>query len=186
MKFQENNWDTSSQTQKDEKHANAKNVILASSGNSGDRIRRAENEVTVAFTAGLTKRALHVGAHQNIVFDHVETNVGNGYNPHHGVFTAPVPGLYVFYTSVLADNDREVWCELIVNGAIKASVYARGTDGRHDQGSQALVIQLKQGDDIAVQNVAADDAIYGDPTIYSTFTGFLLQQDFSEAGNVVG
>jgi hypothetical protein len=55
---------------------------------------------------------------------------------------------------------------LIVNGAIIATVYARGTDGRHEQGSQALVIQLKQGDDIAVQNVATDDAIYGDPTIY--------------------
>jgi hypothetical protein len=37
-----------------------------------------------------------------------------------------------------------------------------------------------------VQNVATDDAIYGDPTIYWTFTGFLLQQDFSEAENVVG
>ena len=151
-----------------------------------NRIRRLENEDIVAFTAGLTKRELHMGAHQNIIFDHVETNVGNGYNSHHGVFTAPVSGLYVFYTSVLADNNREIWCELVVNGAIKASVYARGTDGRHDQGSQALVIQLNQGDDVAVQNVAADDAIYGDPTIYSTFSGFLLQQGLVDAGNIVG
>ncbi|XP_053399483.1 complement C1q tumor necrosis factor-related protein 3-like [Mercenaria mercenaria] len=151
-----------------------------------NRIRRADNEVPVAFTAGLTHSVLHAGAHQNIVFDHVETNKGNGYSPHHGVFTAPVSGLYVFYTSILAYNDREVWCQMVVNGVNKASVYARGTDNRHDQGSQVIIIQLQQGDDISVQNVAADDAIYGDGTIYSTFSGFLLQQDFSEAGTVVG
>ncbi|XP_045206763.2 complement C1q-like protein 4 [Mercenaria mercenaria] len=156
-----------------------------------NRIRRADNEVPVAFTpvaftAGLTHTIPHAGAHQNIVFDHVETNKGNGYNPHHGVFTAPVPGLYVFFTSILADNNREVWCQIVVNGVIKASVYARGTDTRHDQGSQVMIIQLQQGDTISVQNLAADYAIYGDGDIYSTFSGFLLQQDFSEAGTVVG
>ena len=151
-----------------------------------NRIRRSDNINAVAFTVGLSKTALHLGAHQNIIFDHVETNVGNGYNSHHGVFTAPVSGLYVFYTSVLADNNREIWCELVVNGAIKASVYARGTDGRHDQGSQALVIQLNQGDDVAVQNVAADDAVYGSTSFYTTFSGFLLQENLLEAGNIIG
>ncbi|XP_045206773.2 complement C1q-like protein 2 [Mercenaria mercenaria] len=149
-----------------------------------NRIRRSMNEAKIAFTAGLTHTFSHAGAHQNIVFDHVETNTGNGYNPHNGVFTAPVSGLYLFYTSVLADNNREVWCQVVVNGKNKGSAYARGTDGRHDQGSQAIIVQLQQGDDVAVQNVAADDAIYGSDGIYSTFSGFLLQQDYSQ--NIVG
>ncbi|XP_045206770.2 uncharacterized protein LOC123559013, partial [Mercenaria mercenaria] len=151
-----------------------------------NRIRRGENEVAVAFTAGLTHTFSHAGAHQNIVFDHVETNTGNGYNPHHGVFTAPVSGLYLFYTSVLADHNRIIWCQIVINGKNKASAYARGTDGRHDQGSQAIIVQLQQGDDVAVQNLDADDSIYGDQYIYSTFSGFLLQQDFSQSGSIVG
>ena len=152
-----------------------------------NRIRRADNEVTVAFTAGLTHSVVHVGLHQNIVFDHVETNLGNGYNPHHGVFTAPVSGLYFFYSSILTGNNEEVWCQIAVNGVQKGSIYGRGTDGRHDQGSQALVVSLQQGDDVAVQNIYNDHSIFGSTAeIYSTFSGFLLQQSFSQSGTIIG
>jgi hypothetical protein len=135
-----------------------------------------DNELTVAFTAGLSKSVDNLGAHQNIPFDHVETNIGNGYNPHEGVFTAPVSGLYVFHTSIFVDRNQEVFGELVVNGLIKASAYARSTDGRYDQGSQTLVIQIQQGDVVAVQNLIVKSELFGDPYIYSTFSGFLLQQ----------
>ncbi|XP_045206771.2 complement C1q tumor necrosis factor-related protein 3-like [Mercenaria mercenaria] len=158
---------------------NVEEVQKISVQSNVNRIKRSMNKATVAFTAGLTHIFDHAGVRQNIVFDHVETNLGNGYNPHHGVFTAPVSGLYVFYSSILADMDREVWCRIVVNGNNKASVNARGTNGRYDQGSQAIDVQLQQGDDVSVQNAAADDSIYGDAKIYSTFSGFLLQQDVS-------
>lgn len=139
--------------------------------------RRQSNQATVAFSAGLTNRFLHAGKDQNIVFDSVQVNIGDGYNSHHGVFIAPVAGTYVFHSSILADNDREVWCRFSVNGVHGDAIYARGTDGRHDQGSQMIIAQLNQGEDVSVQNIAADDAIYGDGSIYSTFSGFLLQGD---------
>lgn len=169
---------------RDGKPVSAENGVQKSSKMS-DRIRSIANEAAVAFTAGLSKTAQHVGAHQNVVFDHVETNIGNGYNPHHGVFTAPVSGLYVFFTSVLADHNREVWCNLVVNNVVKTSVYARGTDGRHDQGSQMIVTQLQQGDDVAIQNYEVDDAIYGSTFFYSTFSGFLLLQN-DDVNTIVG
>jgi hypothetical protein len=140
----------------------------------------------VAFTVGLTHLFLHAGPHQNIVFDHVETNIGNGYNSHHGVFTAPVSGVYLFYSSILSNNNGEVWCQIVVNGSYKASIYTRGTDGRHDQGSLAIIVYLHQGDDVAVQNLANDHAIYSDSYIYSTFSGVLLQQSFSQLGSILG
>ncbi|XP_060572135.1 uncharacterized protein LOC132730271 [Ruditapes philippinarum] len=151
-----------------------------------NRIRRVENEIMVAFTVGLTHHLFHAGPFQNIVFDHVETNIGNGYNSHHGVFTAPVSGLYLFYSSILSINDGEVWCQIVVNGNKKASIYARGTDGRHDQGSQAIIVYLHQGDDVAVQNIISDHVIYGDSQVYSTFSGVLLQQSFSQPGSILG
>ena len=153
---------------------------------SVNRIRRAENDVNVAFTAGLTHSILHAGPHQNIVFDHVETNVGNGYNPHHGVFTAPVSGLYLFYSSILSEHGAETWAQIVVNGVNKASIYARGADDRYDQGSQAIVVNLQQGDDVAIQNFFSGHAIHGDANIYSTFSGVLLQESFSQSGSIIG
>jgi hypothetical protein len=134
----------------------------------------------------LTAPFYHAGEHQNVVFDLVETNIGNGYNSHHGVFIAPVSGLYLIYSSILAAHGAEIWCQIVVNGVNKGSVYARGTDGRHDQGSQAILIQLQKGDDVAVQNHFKDHAVYSDGDIYSTFSGVLLQQSHFQDGSVIG
>ncbi|KAH3710148.1 hypothetical protein DPMN_069616 [Dreissena polymorpha] len=49
-------------------------------------------ERPVAFYATLVNTIEHVGDHQHIVFDHVITNIGDGYSPEHGHFTAPVRG----------------------------------------------------------------------------------------------
>ena len=49
------------------------------------RIRRAENEMDVAFFATLTNHQTHVGVDQSIMFDNVVTNIGNGYHNHLGV-----------------------------------------------------------------------------------------------------
>ena len=50
----------------------------------------------VAFSATLTNSIPHVNQDQTIVFDDVLSNVGNGYHASHGIFTAPLPGIYVF------------------------------------------------------------------------------------------
>ena len=40
----------------------------------------------------------------NAVFNKVETNLKEGYNVLDGKFTAPVPGLYLFYFSLYLNN----------------------------------------------------------------------------------
>lgn len=118
-----------------------------------------------------------MGAHQNIVFDNVVTNKGDAYNPHHGIFVAPVTGTYVFTPTILAYNNAEVWCDLVVNNVAVARTYARGTDNRHDQGSITAVVSLTAGDDVAVQSTQNGDSIYGEPVSYTAFSGFLLAQE---------
>lgn len=41
--------------------------------------------------------------HQTVIFDHVETNIGQAYNQHSGVFTVPISGVYIFSYTVFTD-----------------------------------------------------------------------------------
>nr|KAG5689867.1 hypothetical protein BaRGS_002378 [Batillaria attramentaria] len=60
---------------------------------------------TVAFTATLQgKGHVTIGNNSPIKFDNVVTNIGNAYNSHTGVFTAPVSGTYGFFLSLKGAN----------------------------------------------------------------------------------
>ncbi|XP_045195286.1 heavy metal-binding protein HIP-like [Mercenaria mercenaria] len=158
--------------------------IVNRSVKSSSKIRRyADN--TVGFFATLTQLSLaHLGAHQNIVFDDIVTNVGNAYNNHQGVFIAPVSGLYLITTSILSGPNKEIWADIVVNGTEIVRLNGRGTDGRHGNGAQTVVIALKKGDDVSVQNVRTDDDYWGDK--YSSFGGFLIQEFEMDSSSIVG
>lgn len=126
-----------------------------------------------------------LGKQQNIVFDHVFTNLGNGYNAHHGVFLAPVSGTYVFFMTVYAKRNHDSWCQFVVNGIHKSTVYVDGLNEADDTSSQTIILQLQHGDDVAIQLIIDTSEIYGDSNLYSTFSGFLLKQDSSQP-SVVG
>ena len=101
---------------------------------------------TVAFFATVKLMSLnHLGSHQNIVFEDVVTNIGNAYNNHHGVFIAPVSGLYLITTSVRSGSNMEYWAEVVVNGTVIVRLNERGTDNRHGSGAQTIIIALKKG-----------------------------------------
>ena len=159
-----------------------KSILCPFSGKAQQRIRRVPAEGTVAFFTTRTPRDQNLGANQNIIFDNVVTNIGNGYNLHQGVFVAPVAGTYVFFSTVLANNDGEAWVHIAVNGKNMANFYARGTDGRHDSGSQMIVVTLNQGDDVSVQSNSTPESVYG--SSYTTFSGYLLSR--AETVEVIG
>ena len=79
------------------------------------------------------------------MFEKVITNVGDAYNAAHGHFIAPVKGLYLFSASIMADNNKEVWTMFMHNNKDICRIYARGTDDRHAQGSQTMILQLEKG-----------------------------------------
>lgn len=153
------------------------------------RSRRIENEVTVAFSAGLSKIISQPGINQSIVFDRVETNLGNGYNSHHGIFVAPVSGTYVFFTTMYASHaysHDHIFCHFVVNGVAKSTLYVESTSSSSDTGSQMIITQLNKGDDVAVQLLDSVSGIYSNENLLSTFSGFLLQQEFLQSGGIVG
>ena len=74
-------------------------------GHKQSRIRRTPANLQVAFFASRSQPQIHMGDMQNVLFDHVETNLGNSYDPYIGVFRAPEAGTYVFSTT-LGSYDR--------------------------------------------------------------------------------
>ena len=99
----------------------------------------------MAFLGVLNTQRLSVEDRQTVIFDNVVTNVGNASNAADGVFTATYGGLYQFSTTIMADNNGQIWCDLLLNGVPVAHIYARASDSRHDQGSHTIILQLKKG-----------------------------------------
>lgn len=129
-------------------------------------------EPTIAFLAVLNVHRSNLAGKATIVFDTAITNLGNGYNSSDGVFTAPYSGTYLFSATILADNGGEVWSQFMLNEEKVAHIYARASDGRHDQGSNTVILQLSKGDRVYVQNYHKT-IIYG--SRYSSFSGALLK-----------
>lgn len=128
----------------------------------------------IAFLAVLHQQRLVVATKATIVFDTPVINLADCYSPSNGLFTAPNGGIYQFSASIMADNSGEVWAQFLLNGEKVSHIYARASDGRHDQGANTVVLQLKKGDTVCVQN-DHKATIYGER--YSSFSGVLLQHE---------
>ncbi|XP_063072347.1 complement C1q-like protein 2 [Engraulis encrasicolus] len=105
----------------------------------------------------------------------VFSNIGSGYNPSTGVFTALVKGMYFFRFSVFNNGavpERSV-VSLMKNGEHLASVWDQKSSDPHDMGSNAAVIALETGDTVYAK-LLANTAVYDDGMNYNTFSGFLL------------
>ncbi|XP_053395914.1 uncharacterized protein LOC128556039 [Mercenaria mercenaria] len=129
-------------------------------------MRRTNVETRVAFFASMSSHSPHLGINQDIVFDHAITNIGNAYNERHGTFIAPVAGTYVFsvtlthYKSGSLSGDANG--KVVVNGITIALLYMT-----EQQSSQMIIVDLKGGDDVSVENRDLDDGYMVRPTAHS-------------------
>ncbi|XP_069108127.1 complement C1q tumor necrosis factor-related protein 3-like [Argopecten irradians] len=112
-----------------------------------------------------------IEGYQTLIFDNVKTNVGNAYNKQNGVFTAPVPGLYSFSTTVHFNQQiREVYFVMLKNADRVCNVYKGDED---TVATCAAVLSLEEGDHVYIQNtnVGVGQVMGHD---YSSFSGFLI------------
>ena len=141
----------------------------------------------VAFFARLTNSTPRLDPNQDIVFDHVVTNVGNGYHGNHGLFVAPVSGIYAISATVMSYLPGPALhinhAKLVKNGQLLARLGQHGI-ANWDTSSVTILVELLKGDDVAVQNSDYYNmTFWGDN--YSTFSGFLLYENVSSP-NLVG
>lgn len=124
----------------------------------------------IAFNAYLTKTlTMHISTPVNIVYDGLILNYGNAYNPHHGIFTAPSAGLYIFTWTSFVDSGKSFNTELLVNGQGKGVANCHNSNNRgYENCANAVPVVLKKGDKVNIRTTYANSLIRD----WSSFKGW--------------
>ena len=128
-------------------------------------------ETREGFTVGVTSSS-STWTGDILVFPHVITNNGNGYDPSTGKFTASKKGTYVFSVNVNAYGSNTVYLDIVYNGVSKVRTMSHGS-AYHQTGTNMAVLALEKGDSVWVRG-SGGKGYYTDSVPITTFSGFLL------------
>lgn len=146
--------------------------------NQVETLRKHREVSRVAFSASLLDSGSgNIGPypdHMTLVFRHVIANVGNAYNKHTGVFTAPLRGVYHFDFFNVAHLERfQSVVRLEKNGEHVVTSQENMPNGMGTAGNSATLL-LEPGD-VVFLRLWSNHRIYDDSSHrYSTFSGRLL------------
>ncbi|XP_052087254.1 multimerin-2-like [Mytilus californianus] len=126
-----------------------------------------KKQSTVAFSA-YTTHSQYFSSRTNVKFEKVWTNIGNGYDPSTGIFTAPRQGVYHISAAVISANGKSLYLQVKHNSEYTAGSYVTG-DG-HKTGTFDVVFSLQKGDKISVENMGGY-TVYSNTNRYTTFSG---------------
>lgn len=107
-----------------------------------------------------------------LVFPHVITNNGNGYNPNTGKFSPPTDGTYVFFIAVNAYGSKTVYLDIVHNGLRIVQSMAFGSTS-HQTGTNMAILHMDKGDSVWVSR-SSGTGYYTTSVPITTFSGFLL------------
>ena len=101
---------------------------------------------------------VNVGPHYTLIFDHIETNLGNGYNGRTGAFIAPLNGVYLFFYTVFGTHPSSISIEITVNSIAHEAIYVdnRATSYDYTGCTGVAVLPLNQGDDCFIRTHSTD------------------------------
>ncbi|CAC5382959.1 unnamed protein product [Mytilus coruscus] len=139
----------------------------------------------IAFSAYLTHldTGPGIGKLREIVFDKIETNLGNGYDTYSGTFRAPRDGVYAFTWTIFvvgggSTANGEVETELVINGQVHGLLHADTEATSDDDSATGFVIKVLNKDDIVfirTTNRALPQGILHSNYMRWTFSGWLIE-----------
>ncbi|XP_040037340.2 complement C1q-like protein 4 [Gasterosteus aculeatus] len=117
-------------------------------------------------------------AEKLVTYQHVFVNVGGGYSPASGVFTAAQSGVYSLALTAFGDAGAPgvplaACADLLVNGRAVAAAREKNAQDQEDSASAVLALHLAAGDKVAV-SLPVGCSLCGDGGHFNTFSGFLL------------
>ena len=124
----------------------------------------------------MSKDEVNIGPHHTLIFDHIETNIGNGYNGHTGVFIAPLNGVYMFFYTVFCDRASYTSTEITVNSVARGAIFVdnQATPSAYTGSTGVAVFTLNQGDDCFIRThstYASKGIIRSDSLMRTSFSG---------------
>nr|WRI32905.1 complement C1q domain-containing protein 2 [Anadara sativa] len=135
-------------------------------------IKNNSKHFPVAFSVTIATKQTPIFKHQTIIYDHVITNLANGYDVTNGRFVAPVKGLYHFTIILMGDNlNTYAVLEIVKNGNHLVNVHSQST---FETGSGSVVVTLDVGDMVWVRySEGTTQDMYGSD--FNQFFGFLIE-----------
>ncbi|XP_077977374.1 caprin-2-like [Glandiceps talaboti] len=140
-------------------------------------------ERRIAFSAARTSSMTSNQFVDIIVYDHVFTNVGNGYNPLTGIFTCPVSGYYFFTFNALKHVNSNLHIQLTKNNEQIIAAHsgmASGDSGPEEiqQTGNDVIIPCNKGDQVWMKLPYAESKpffLFSHPGHkYASFSGYML------------
>lgn len=129
-----------------------------------------EKRTTIAFSA-YTTHSQAITSNTNVKFEQVWTNIGNGYDPSTGIFTAPCQGVYHITAVMMSVSGQRLQLTVKHNNEYTAGSYLAG-DG-YKTGSFDVVLNLKKGDTVSIGSQSSY-TVYSDSGKYTTFSGYFI------------
>ena len=134
----------------------------------------------VAFSAFLNHDVTNLGPDHTIQFQGVVLNEGNAYNPHTGVFTVPLDGVY-FLTFTAEDfRPHREWLNLVVDGQLISSTVFGSIAHVHFVGGNTVLARLRKGQAVWVavdSRETTGGSLQGDTSMrFNSFSGFYLYE----------
>lgn len=129
------------------------------------------SKISVGFTVGVTTSS-STWSGNILVFPHVVTNNGNGYNPRTGKFTAPSDGTYVFFVTANAYNKNYIYLIIVLNDSSKVRTMSHNS-ANYMTGTNMAVLQLYTGNSVWVSRHSGI-SYYTQVVPMTTFSGFIL------------
>ncbi|GAB1609924.1 C1q 4 [Argonauta hians] len=122
----------------------------------------------------VTLKANQNGQNKVIIWENIETNVGEAYNAKTGRFVAPHNGTYTFDLVVSAQGGQQAAVSLMKNNAMVTTVWAESIPHWGSSSGHAI-LSLKQNDQVLCILLSRAPYLYGYK--YTTFSGSLLFLD---------
>ncbi|XP_042356631.1 complement C1q-like protein 4 [Plectropomus leopardus] len=152
-----------------------KTMLLQYKEQAEETAKKLADGPKVAFSAALTGIVGPFNIETTLIYPKIITNVGNAYNAYTGYFTAPVSGVYFFRFNTMDGRiGYHMGAALHKNNQRVLLNIAWNHQNDHEHVSNAVVLELLQGDVVYMRIPAWYRVTDFGGDHYNIFSGFLL------------